>query len=198
MGLNGPQRATRVMSAPGGEGALRVLSRLGCAAGPRVSSALQAVPRAAALWRSSCRFGCSVHFSTAVAAIPAAPVPFCWWRHGGSACCKRLSAWRPPLKRSHPPARRRLGCGGSCRAKGRASLCSRLASHRSLPCSAPVMQRQTPVRQCAAERRSVACGLCRPHPHTWRRGPPCRRRRPAAPRHGLPETDLVESGMTGS
>ncbi|HHA4765259.1 TPA: hypothetical protein ACOMZB_005141, partial [Escherichia coli] len=31
MGLNGPQRATCVMSAPGGEGALRVLSRLGCA-----------------------------------------------------------------------------------------------------------------------------------------------------------------------
>ncbi|MDT8596146.1 hypothetical protein RRF79_25750, partial [Escherichia coli] len=27
MGLNGPQRATCVMSAPGGEGALRVLSR---------------------------------------------------------------------------------------------------------------------------------------------------------------------------
>ncbi|EFI3495223.1 hypothetical protein GY489_004970, partial [Escherichia coli] len=55
-------------------------------------------------------------FSTAVAAIPGGSSAVLRRRHRGSACCKRLSAWRPPLKRLYArPAS--SGCGGSCRAK---------------------------------------------------------------------------------
>lgn len=59
MGLNGPQRATCVMSAPGGAGALRVLSRLWCAACPRVRLLSLCLVQQLAGARS-CRFGCSV------------------------------------------------------------------------------------------------------------------------------------------
>ena len=59
MGLNGPQRVTCVMSAPGGAGALRVLSRLWCAACPRVRLlSLCHVQQLAGA--RSCRFGYSV------------------------------------------------------------------------------------------------------------------------------------------
>ncbi|MDR4880082.1 hypothetical protein RGW39_12240 [Escherichia ruysiae] len=90
------------------------------------------------------------------------------------------------------------GCGGSCRAKGRASL---------VPASPATAARPGPVWSCkgnprsgsgATERRSVACGLSAAR---TRRPAPWPRHAAggglAAPRRGLPETDLVESGMTG-
>ena len=91
------------------------------------------------------------------------------------------------------------GCGGSCRAKRPRVTRSRLASFRCPPRSGVVMQRQTRSGSGATERRSVACGLSAAR---TRRPAPWPRHAAggvlAAPRHGLPETDLVESRMTGS
>ncbi len=130
-----------------------------------------------------------------------APVPFC----GG------VIVW-PSVKRGCRPGGLRLkglyarpassGCGGSCHAKGRASL---------VPASPASAARPGPAWSCkgkprsgsgATERRSVACGLSAARTRRPRAvAPPCRHAAGgglAAPRHGLPETDLVESGMTGS
>ncbi len=96
------------------------------------------------------------------------------------------------------PARRRLAAAARAAQKGRASL---------VPASQATAARPGQVWSCkgnprsgsgATERRSVACGLSAARTRRPRAvAPPCRRRRPGGPRHGVPETDLVESGMTG-
>ncbi|MDY7988771.1 hypothetical protein UY810_22955 [Escherichia coli] len=100
------------------------------------------------------------------------------------------------------PARRRLAAAAHAAQKGRASL---------VPASPASAARPGPAWSCkgkprsgsgATERRSVACGLSAARTRRPRAvAPPCRHAAGgglAAPRHGLPETDLVESGMTGS
>ena len=74
------------------------------------------------------------------------------------------------------------GCGGSCHAKGRASL---------VPASPASAARPGPAWSCkgkprsgsgATERRSVACGLSAARTRRPRAvAPPCRRRRPGGP-----------------
>ena len=135
-------------------------------------SALQAVPRAAALWRSllPVRVQCA---SSAPQSPPslAAPVPFC----GGVIVGQ-------PVVRGCRPGGLRLkglyarpassGCGGSCRAKRPRVTRSRLASFRCPPRSGMVMQRPAPVRQrCHRAPFRRLRTLCRPHPQTPRRGP---------------------------
>nr|CAC9163423.1 Uncharacterised protein [Escherichia coli] len=178
MGLNGPQRATCVMSAPGGEGRFACCRGWGARLAPR--SALQAVPRAAALWRSllPVRVQCASSAPQSPPS-PAAPVPFCGGvivsqpvvrgcRHGGL----RLKDFMP--------ARRRLAAA--------ARAAQKAARHsfppRKPPQPAPVrvvMQRQTPVRQwCRRAPFRRLRTLCRPHPQTRAVAPPCRRRRSTA------------------
>ncbi len=96
------------------------------------------------------------------------------------------------------PARRRLAAA--------ARAAQKAARHsfppRQLPLPAlvrVVMQRQTPVRQrCQSAVPSLADSLppAPADPAPWPRH--AAGGGLAAPRHGLPETDLVESGMTGS
>ena len=85
------------------------------------------------------------------------------------------------------------GCGGSCRAKGRASL---------VPASPATAARPGPVWSCkgnprsgsgATERRSVACGLSAARTRRPRAvAPPCRRRRP-----GSPPSRVAGNGLSG-
>ena len=194
MGLNGPQRATCVMSAPAAAEP-RVLSRLGCAAGPRVRLFRPCHVQQLSGARS-CRFGCSVHLQHRSRRHPRRlQCSFCGGVIVSQPGCKRLSARRPPLQRLMP-ARRRLAAAARATQRPRVTR-SRLASHRSPPrsvWSCKGKPGQAVVPQSAVP--SLADSLP-PAPADPRRGPPCRRGS-WRPHHGLPETDLVESGMTGS
>ena len=156
-------------------------------------SALQAVPRAAALWRSllPVRVQCA---SSAPQSPPslAAPVPFC----GGVIVGQ-------PVVRGCRPGGLRLkglyarpassGCGGSCRAKRPRVTRSRLASHRSPPWSVWSCKGKPRSGSGAAERRSVACGLSAARTRRPRAvAPPCRRRRP-----GGPPSRVAGNGLSG-
>lgn len=156
-------------------------------------SALQAVPRAAALWRSllPVRVQCA---SSAPQSPPslAAPVPFC----GGVIVSQ-------PVVRGCRPGGLRLkglyarpassGCGGSCRAKRPRVTRSRLASHRSPPWSVWSCKGKPRSGSGAAERRSVACGLSAARTRRPRAvAPPCRRRRP-----GGPPSRVAGNGLSG-
>ncbi len=91
---------------------------------------------------------------------------------------KRLSAWRPPLKGLYArPAS--SGCGGSCRAKGRASLVPASPASAARPGPAWSCKGQLRSGSGATERRSVACGLSAARTRRPRAvAPPCRRWRP--------------------
>ena len=122
----------------------------------------------------------------------AAPVPFC----GGIIVGQ-------PVVRGCRPGGLRLkglyarpassGCGGSCHAKGRASL---------VPASPASAARPGPAWSCkgkprsgsgATERRSVACGLSAARTRRPRAvAPPCRRRRP-----GGPPSRVAGNGLSG-
>lgn len=156
-------------------------------------SALQAVPRAAALWRSllPVRVQCA---SSAPQSPPslAAPVPFC----GGVIVSQ-------PVVRGCRPGGLRLkglyarpassGCGGSCRAKRPRVTRSRLASHRSPPWSVWSCKGKPRSGSGATERRSVACGLSAARTRRPRAvAPPCRRRRP-----GGPPSRVAGNGLSG-
>ena len=134
--------------------------------------------------------------SAAVAAIPGGSGAVLRRRHRGPACYKRLSACGLRLK-GFMPARRRLAA--AARAAQKAARHSFPPRQLPLPAGPWVMQRQTPVRQrCHRAPFRRLRTLCRPHPQTPRRGPAMPPEAAGGPRHGLPETDLVESGMTGS
>ena len=160
-------------------------------------SALQAVPRAAALWRSllPVRVQCA---SSAPQSPPslAAPVPFC----GGVIVSQPVvRGCRPGGLRlkDFMPARRRLAAAARAAQKGRASLvpASQATAARPGPCGhAKANPGQAVVPQSAVP--SLADSLPPAHPAPWPRH--AAGGGLAAPRHGLPETDLVESGMTGS
>ncbi|WP_407242001.1 hypothetical protein [Escherichia coli] len=156
------------------------------------------MPRAAALWRSllPVRVQCA---SSAPQSPPslAAPVPFC----GGVIVSQPVvRGCRPGGLRlkDFMPARRRLAAAARAAQKGRASLvpASQATAARPGPCGhAKANPGQAVVPQSAVP--SLADSLP-PARRPRAVAPPCRRRRPGGPRHGLPETDLVESGMTGS
>ncbi|HGW6499610.1 hypothetical protein [Escherichia coli] len=137
-------------------------------------------------------------FSTAVAAIPGGSGAVLRRRHRGSACCKRLSACGLRLKGLYArPAS--SGCGGSCRAKGRASLvpASQATAARPGPCGhAKATPGQAAVPQSAVPSLADSLPPAPADPAPWTRH--AAGGGLAGPRHGLPETDLVESGMTGS
>ncbi len=180
------------MSAPGGEGALRVLSRLGCAAGPRVR--LFRPCRAAALWRSllPVRVQCA---SSAPQSPPslAAPVPFCGGVIVGQPVVRGCRPGGLRLK-DFMPARRRLAAAARAAQKGRASLvpASQATAARPGPCGhAKANPGQAVV---VPERRSVACGLSAARTRRPRAvAPPCRRRR----RPGGPPSRVAGNGLSG-
>ena len=134
-------------------------------------SALQAVPRAAALWRSllPVRVQCA---SSAPQSPPslAAPVPFC----GGVIVSQPVvRGCRPGGLRlkDFMPARRRLAAAARAAQKGRASLvpASQATAARPGPCG---HAKANPVRQwCRRAPFRRLRTLCRPHPQTPRRGP---------------------------
>ena len=143
-------------------------------------------------WRSALLSAVVPFCGPAVTAIPGGSGAVLRRRHRGSACCKRLSAWRPPLKRLYArPAS--SGCGGSCRAKRPRVTRSRLASHRSPPWSVWSCKGKPRSGSGAAERRSVACGLSAARTRRPRAvAPPCRRRRP-----GGPPSRVAGNGLSG-
>ncbi len=122
-------------------------------------------------WRSALLSAVVPFCGPAVTAIPGGSGAVLRRRHRVAVSQKRLSAWRPPLKRLYArPAS--SGCGGSCRAKRPRVTRSRLASFRCPPRSGMVMQRPAPVRQrCHRAPFRRLRTLCRPHPQTPRRGP---------------------------
>lgn len=162
-------------------------------------SALQAVPRAAALWRSllPVRVQCA---SSAPQSPPslAAPVPFC----GGVIVSQPVvRGCRPGGLRlkDFMPARRRLAAAARAAQKGRASLvpASQATAARPGPCGhAKANPGQAAVPQSAVPSLADSLPPAPADPAPWPRH--AAGGGLAAPRHGLPETDLVESGMTGS
>nr|CAC9163595.1 Uncharacterised protein [Escherichia coli] len=170
--------------------ALRVLSRLGCAAGPAFGSSGRATC-SSSLALAPAGSGAVCIFSTAVAAIPGGSSAVLRRRHRGSACCRgcrpgglRLKTLCPPgvvwLRRLVPRKRPRV-------------TRSRLASHRSPPRSVWSCKGKPRSGSGAAERRSVACGLSA-----------ARTRRPAPwPRHAAgggwrpPPSRVAGNGLSG-
>lgn len=143
-------------------------------------------------WRSALLLAVVPFCGPAVAALPGGSGAVLWRRHRVAVSQKRLSAWRPPLKSVHArPAS--SGCGGSCRAKSRASL---------VPASPASAARPGPAWSCkgkprsgsgATERRSVACGLSAARTRRPRAvAPPCRRWRP-----GGPPSRVAGNGLSG-
>ncbi|WP_407218551.1 hypothetical protein [Escherichia coli] len=157
------------------------------------------MPRAAALWRSllPVRVQCA---SSAPQSPPslAAPVPFCGGVIVGQPVVRGCRPGGLRLK-DFMPARRRLAAAARAAQKGRASLVPASQATAARPGSVWSCKGKPRSGSGAAERRSVACGLSAartPDPAPWPRH--AAGGGLAAPRHGLPETDLVESGMTGS
>ncbi|MGI5662052.1 hypothetical protein [Escherichia coli] len=153
------------------------------------------MPRAAA---RSCRLSGGVLPQRRSRAIPGGSGAVLRRRHRGPACYKRLSACGLRLKGLYArPAS--SGCGGSCRAKGRASLvpASPASAARPGPCGhAKANPGQAAVPQSAVPSLADSLPPAPADPAPWPRH--AAGGGLAAPRHGLPETDLVESGMTGS
>ena len=135
----------------------------------------------------------------AVAAIPGGSGGPVRPRHRGPASCKRLSAWRPPLKRALCPP----GVVWLRRLVPRKKAARHSFPPRQLPLPALVRRGhakanpgQAAVPQSAVPSLADSLPPAPADPAPWPRhaaGGVL-----AAPRHGLPETDLVESGMTGS
>ncbi len=122
-------------------------------------------------WRSALLSAVVPFCGPAVTAIPGGSGAVLRRRHRVAVSQKRLSAWRPPLKRTLCPPGvvwlRRL----VPRKRPRVTR-SRLASFRCPPRSGMVMQRPAPVRQrCHRAPFRRLRTLCRPHPQTPRRGP---------------------------
>ncbi len=155
-------------------------------------SALQAVPRAAALWRSllPVRVQCA---SSAPQSPPslAAPVPFCGGVIVGQPVVRGCRPGGLRLK-DFMPARRRLAAAARAAQRPRVTR-SRLASHRSPPWSVWSCKGKPRSGSGAAERRSVACGLSAARTRRPRAvAPPCRRRRP-----GGPPSRVAGNGLSG-
>ncbi|EEV6020732.1 hypothetical protein BB546_25660 [Escherichia coli] len=97
------------------------------------------------------------------------------------------------------PARRRLAAAARAAQKGRASLvpASQATAARPGPCGhAKANPGQAVVPQSAVPSLADSLPPAPADPAPWPRH--AAGGGLAAPRHGLPETDLVESGMTGS
>ena len=156
-------------------------------------SALQAVPRAAARWRSllPVRVQCA---SSAPQSPPslAAPVPFC----GGVIVSQPVvRGCRPGGLRlkDFMPARRRLAAAARAAQKGRASLVPASPASAARPGPAWSCKGQLRSGSGATERRSVACGLSAARTRRPRAvAPPCRRRRP-----GGPPSRVAGNGLSG-
>ena len=134
----------------------------------------------------------------AVAAIPGGSGGPVRPRHRGPACCKRLSAWRPPLVRALCPP----GVVWLRRLVPRKKAARHSFPPRKPPLPAPVRcghAKATPGQ--AAVPQSAVPSLANSLPPAPADPAPWPRHAAggvlAAPRHGVPETDLVESGMTG-
>ena len=142
-------------------------------------SALQAVPRAAALWRSllPVRVQCA---SSAPQSPPslAAPVPFCGGVIVGQPVVRGCRPGGLRLK-DFMPARRRLAAAARAAQKGRASLVPASPASAARPGPAWSCKGQLRSGSGATERRSVACGLSAARTRRPRAvAPPCRRWRP--------------------
>lgn len=191
MGLNGPQRVTRVMSAPVRFGALRVPLRPRRAACPRLW-ATQAVPRGSSF--APARSGPQNLRSPAVAALPGGSGAPLRPRSRVKARNKRLSACGLRLQ-GLMPARLRL----SAAARSRCAPCSFPPSPASAPRPGPALssgaasfcgpgertaeqekrprparprraRRALPVSRSACGLRSLCGGLSPPRPPSTRAG----------------------------
>lgn len=156
-------------------------------------SALQAVPRAAALWRSllPVRVQCA---SSAPQSPPslAAPVPFCGGVIVGQPVVRGCRPGGLRLK-DFMPARRRLAAAARAAQKGRASLVPASPASAARPGPAWSCKGQLRSGSGATERRSVACGLSAARTRRPRAvAPPCRRRRP-----GGPPSRVAGNGLSG-
>ena len=156
-------------------------------------SALQAVPRAAALWRSllPVRVQCA---SSAPQSPPslAAPVPFCGGVIVGQPVVRGCRPGGLRLK-DFMPARRRLAAAARAAQKGRASLVPAAPASAARPGPAWSCKGKPRSGSGATERRSVACGLSAARTRRPRAvAPPCRRRRP-----GGPPSRVAGNGLSG-
>ncbi len=128
----------------------------------------------------------------------AAPVPFCGGVIVGQPVVRGCRPGGLRLK-DFMPARRRLAAAARAAQKGRASLvpASQATAARPGPCGhAKANPGQAVVPQSAVPSLADSLPPAPADPAPWPRH--AAGGGLAAPRHGLPETDLVESGMTGS
>ena len=150
-------------------------------------------------WRSALLSAVVPFCGPAVTAIPGGSGAVLRRRHRVAVSQKRLSAWRPPLKRTLCPP----GVVWLRRLVPRKKAARHSFPPRQLPLPAPVRHGhakassgQAAVPQSAVPSLADSLPPAPADPAPWPRH--AAGGGLAAPSHGVPETDLVESGMTRS